>query len=200
MDGFMEKLSGRLNAQDMIKTNMEAEAKENEKLRMQVAAYKECLDRLEKIALDPESGFGSSKGLDDATRSIEEALGNQAVQNERRFQEMGNLINELRAQIQNISLKDENDAAESERLSEIVKNSITSKLDENQDFTHKECVKVYRNVQATVETSCNKLKEAINSASGGNSGLGMVKGLLVITMLASLAGIAFQVLLYLKLI
>ncbi len=84
MDSFMEKLAQKLTAQDVIKANAEAEAKELERLRMQVEAYKDCLDRLEKICqnleLSGEAGAGESEDVWKEQASVQmERLGKEAL-------------------------------------------------------------------------------------------------------------------------
>ena len=50
MDTFMDKLASRLNAQEMIRANAEAEAKENERLHKEVEVYKQCLEKMREIS------------------------------------------------------------------------------------------------------------------------------------------------------
>ena len=49
MDMFKDKLVHKMTAQEIIKANTEADTKELNKLKSQVAAYDECLTRLQKL-------------------------------------------------------------------------------------------------------------------------------------------------------
>ena len=51
MDTFMDKLASKFNAQEMIRANSAAEARENERLQKEVEAYKQCLQEMREISL-----------------------------------------------------------------------------------------------------------------------------------------------------
>ncbi len=51
MDNFMEKLAQRFNASEMIKANSQAEAKEIEKLRRQIAEYDQVIQQMRQLHL-----------------------------------------------------------------------------------------------------------------------------------------------------
>ncbi len=51
MDNFMEKLAQRFNASEMIKANSQAEAKEIEKLRHQIAEYDQVIQQMRQLHL-----------------------------------------------------------------------------------------------------------------------------------------------------
>ena len=49
MDMFMDKLAQKLTAQEMIKANTAADTEELNRLKSRVAAYNECLEKLQKL-------------------------------------------------------------------------------------------------------------------------------------------------------
>lgn len=51
MDTFIDKLASKFNAQEMIRANAAAEARENERLLKEVDAYKQCLQEMREISL-----------------------------------------------------------------------------------------------------------------------------------------------------
>ena len=51
MDTFIDKLASKFNAQEMIRANAAAEARENERLEKEVDAYKQCLQEMREINL-----------------------------------------------------------------------------------------------------------------------------------------------------
>ncbi|MBE5847527.1 MAG: hypothetical protein E7300_07575 [Lachnospiraceae bacterium] len=51
MDNFMEKLAQRFNASEIIKANSQAEAKEIEKLRRQIAEYDQVIQQMRQLHL-----------------------------------------------------------------------------------------------------------------------------------------------------
>ena len=51
MDTFMDKLASKINAQEMIRANSSAEAKENERLSQEVEEYRQCLQEMRQISL-----------------------------------------------------------------------------------------------------------------------------------------------------
>ncbi|MGN1145854.1 MAG: hypothetical protein ACI4R5_05345, partial [Acetatifactor sp.] len=66
---------------------------------------------------------------------------------------------------------------------------------------HKECVKVYRNVQAVVVEEDGKQTEAIKAAVDNlGSKLGRIFGVSIAAFIVGLGSIVFQVLVYLHII
>lgn len=94
MDNFMSKLSQKINAQDAIKANLMADAKEKEQMKKQLEEYATLMDSMRDLYAKQEKSMGELKEL--------------------------------------VARSDE--------------------------FTHKECVKVYRNVQALLDKQDELLK------------------------------------------
>ena len=62
MDMFMDKLAQKLNAQEMIKANLAADAEEMNQLKSKVKEYSDCLEQVQKLA---EAGIVN--GMDNGT-------------------------------------------------------------------------------------------------------------------------------------
>ena len=68
MDTFMDKLSQRFTAQEMIKANSMAEVEEMNKLRAQVEEYTHCLNRMQQVCAEMEQTAEMAKGKVDAAQ------------------------------------------------------------------------------------------------------------------------------------
>lgn len=82
-----------------------------------------------------------------------------------------------------------------EEDSEELQKEIAEKIESVNDFVHRECVKVYRNVQAVVVEEGGKQTEAVDEAVKTLKGkLGAVMGISIAALLFSIAGVVLQVL------
>ena len=92
-------------------------------------------------------------------------------------------------------------AEKMEGLNDLTEQRLTEKLNAVEDNVHKECVKVYRNVQAVVTEESGKQCEALAESRTGVSSvkgrLGLVLGISVTAMIMSLASLVFQILAHL---
>lgn len=70
MDNFMDKLAQRFNAQEMIKANAQAEAKEMDKLRGQIKAYDECLEEMRRLNLKNIEAAEQVRALADQVNNL----------------------------------------------------------------------------------------------------------------------------------
>lgn len=178
MDMFMDKLAQKLNAQEIIRANTTADTEELNRLRGQLAAYEECLTRLQKLIDDGAERLEKSKtDAENVNRFMEEKMGAQQEEWKTALEEIRDGLNEQKKSV--------GDVVE-ERTTAI------------NDNVHKECVKVYRNVQSVVVEECGKQKEAIAAISektgafGGK--LGAVLGISIAALVFSLASVVLQVL------
>lgn len=84
---------------------------------------------------------------------------------------------------------------EADDNSDELKQAIAEKIESVNDFVHRECVKVYRNVQAVVVEESGKQVEAVNDAVKTLKGkLGAVMGISIAALLFSIAGVVMQIL------
>lgn len=173
MDIFMDKLAQRLTAQEIIKANTAADTEELNSLKEQLAAYNSCLEKLQKL-------------IDDGADRLQNAQGGEA--------EIKRLVDESISKIQAIQENTINMEEPLRRLQEqlegLLQNSdrdLDGKFDNTNDQIHKECVKVYRNVQAVVVEEGNRQKESMDELTDNvDSVKGKVKGILAVSILAML--------------
>lgn len=161
MDTFMDKLVQKRNAQGMIDANTAADAAKMEMLQRQVAEYELLLQEMRKVNIKTvENMEQMQRAIEASFRKIEE------------FQ-VGN------------------DAyAATESLLADMKKQMEESFRRSDDFFHKECVKVYRNVQASTTEELNKQTDVLTAKQQeGGKRQNMLFPVAVITMLLVAADI-----------
>lgn len=199
MDMFMDKLAQKLNAQEIIRANAAADAEEMNKLKNQIAEYNDCLTKLQKLIEEGTAALQNAEaGSEDIHRITEEAIGKiQAIQqnNAGLEQVSGQLTERLEHLETEMGKKLEEVSRQLGSLSEEGLAEKFAAVDEN---THKECVKVYRNVQAVVVEESRKQTEAAENVSKTVNALGgkvsAILGISVAALVFSLAGVVLQIL------
>ncbi|MCQ2540506.1 MAG: hypothetical protein MJ114_08705 [Acetatifactor sp.] len=177
MDMFTDKLAEKLAAQEIIAANSAADAEQINRLKNQIVEYDECLSRLRGLIEDGAARLESSKGSEeDIERLVQESI--------KKIREM------------------QQDAAQLEEFAKRLEERIEGINDVIDDNVHKECVKVYRNVQAVVNEQTEKDHKAIVTLSDtvAKSGkkMGAIFGISIAALIVSLAGVVLQVLSILK--
>ncbi len=186
MDTFMDKLAHKLTAQEMIKANSAAEAEELKRLRSQVKEFNDCLAQMKQA--NDELRVQIQGLVEDGVAKLESAKVDGA--------EIDRLVEESIAKIQEI----QPDTQQIQELQEL-KQTMNEKLEESGENIHKECVKVYRNVQAVVVEESGKQAEAVSTAvTGMKSKLNAILGVSIVALIAGLGGIVFQLLIFLHII
>lgn len=155
MDNFMDKLAQKVNAQEMIKANSQAEAAEMKRLQMQVAEYEKILQEMRKLNYKNaelsdkmEAMIGDNAGKIEGMKEDEHRLVTALrdltdEQTRNREAELGKKESETH----------ERELAETEKYKNQIRDIaelLEKKFANSDDFVHKENVKVYRNVQAVV--------------------------------------------------
>ncbi len=137
MDTFIDKITGKFSSGDVIKANAEAEAK-------QLEAYKARTEELEKAVSDMrrlnlkcvETNEATGQLVQGAIEKIEEIRGgSEGIDAE----SLEKILTELSA----------------------LKESVDSNFKKAEEESHKENVRVYRNVQAAVVDELKQQSEAI---------------------------------------
>lgn len=205
MDMFMDKLAQKLNAQEIIKANTTAETEELNKLRSRVAEYNECLDKLSALI---ESSGAKLEGAQIDTEDVRDTA--ESIQKD--VEAVKVVAESIQSDVEAVKVVTEgnsDDIRELERnIGTLLKESM-AKMDAMQqgveaivassgDAVHKECVKVYRNVQAVVVEEGTKQTEGlelvtakINSVKGK---AGAALGISIVTFVLVLCSVAMQVL------
>lgn len=177
MDTFMDKLASKLNAQEMIRANSAAEVEENTKLKQEVEAYRECLQEMREICLQNVSTGDEVSELVKASMDKIAQIQAESGKSDEVLFAMEKTSSELMNAVQNNSdtmmsaMRNNSDLILSEvrTANDDFKNSIKdelideirSELKNQEENVHKECVKVYRNVQAVVTEENEKQTAAI---------------------------------------
>lgn len=207
MDMFMDKLAQKLNAQEIIRANTAADTEELNRLKNQVAEYNECLARLQKLIEEGASSLQSAQaGSADINRLVEESIGKiQAIQQDKAgLESIGRTLEELKRSF----LKVDENCGELVRGFENLEKGVEEQLGAAavaaDESVHKECVKVYRNVQAVVvEESDKQLKAAegiAETVKASESKSNAILGISVAALVFSLAGVVLQIMNMLNLI
>lgn len=196
MDNFIDKLAHKLNAQDVIKANSQAEAAEMKKLQLQVAEYEKILQEMRKLnyknvelsdKIDVLVGENASKiqSLQEDELKVLSMLRDLTEEQTRnRELELSQKNEERDAAIQNALEK-----------SQVNLEAVEEMFKRTEDFSHKENVKVYRNVQAVIIDELKKQTEELTEENKKmHFRLNLVCVMSVLTFLVSVVGIIIQIL------
>ncbi len=164
MDTFIDKLSQKKNAQEMILANMTAEAAKMEQMQQQLKTYDGLMQEIRQVNLKTASN------LEQMQHALQECMDKIGELQQREETESG-------AQ----------DASQMQAM-------LDEKFARSDDFLHKENVKVYRNVQAAVADELNKQTEELKKSQKENRTSRAVLPLTILILLAVLADIAVQLL------
>lgn len=138
MDSLFEKLTGKFGANDVIKANAEAEAKELADSKEKIAKLEEAVSEMRRLSLKcVETNEATGQLVQSAIEKIEEMRGNAGGSDE--------------------TVNLDGVVAKLEELKQAIDGSFQSASDE----THKENVRVYRNVQASFIDELKQQSEAI---------------------------------------
>ncbi len=173
MDNFMDKLSKRFNAGELIQANGEAEAKEIERLKTQVAENEKILQEVRRIHLK--------------TAEIEEQVTQMVASGIEQFEAMGQNINESISKLQDSG--EENTAENENNLSEefagIVKNDVenafnktTSQVSDSKAAILKELSDVSYRLDASVSQLQDDVEAVKKNTSQDNAGMDDLKRVL----------------------
>ena len=205
MDTFMDKLAQKLNAQEMIKANSAADAEEMDQLKSQLREYDECLAQMQQVnkelkainhemeklmseTITPEVTKLSEEGVAAFDKLQQESAAKLQELQQDNAAKIEKLCREYTAKLEEIQ--------QSTEALEELKSHLDEKLTGNDESVHKECVKVYRNVQAAVVEENEKQTDAIaakirESLSGK---LNVVLGISIAALVAGVADIVIHVL------
>lgn len=216
MDNFIDKITQKMNSQDMIRANAAADAAELENLENQMVIFKEqmekyddCLQEMRKLNLkNIESAQGVQKLAEQVGERIEKAAGAVETASVSRIQQTSDMsiagiqltsdasiagINQTVAEglAKIAEMKDNTDKDAFDKLVETV-TEIQAKMEESftkhEDFLHTDNVKVYRNVQAAmIEELEKQTKELKEEQERLAKGNRIILPFVIITMILSFA-------------
>ena len=211
MDNFMDKLAQKINAQEMIKANSQAEAEEMQRLQLQVSEYEKILQEMrklnyrntelsEKLDLMIGDNAGKIQNMKEEEQRLIAALRDLTDEQTR------NREAELERRAEERLERDRAEEARKQTDISAITDLLENKFQKSDDFVHKENVKVYRNVQAVVvEEIKRSVEHAQNEQSALKNELSVLKNELsakmnkvlvisVISMLASAASVVLWIL------
>jgi DNA anti-recombination protein RmuC len=198
MDMFMDKLAQKLSAQEIIKANTAADTEELKRLKNQVEEYNEYLDRLKQLIDESDARLKESADTGAVNRLADESIEKiRSMQKE--YEGLEKMQEELAGKLDEInsSLTERLDKLE-EKLDTDAPEPVAEKLDGLEENVHKECVKVYRNVQAVVVEESGKISTASENTQSRvkavNSKVGVLIGISTAALLFSLVSMVLQIL------
>ena len=136
MDNFMNKIAEKIGAQDIIRANSQAEAKEAERIKLEAEHYKALSEELKHNADDFKLNAEDFKHTAEEYRKNLDVM----IEDAKAYKES---LEQLRA-----------DYKEHQET-----------LEANEERIHDVGVQVYRNVQAVVEKSQNTNRESFKEVS-----------------------------------
>lgn len=192
MDTFMDKLAQKLNAQEMIKANSAADTAKMEKMQEQVTEYQNYLQEARKCNLkNIEISEDMKKALDAEVEKLENKL--QELENA--MQRLDDKEKSENAKLEEVKLAVEKLQEAIGNFSGVDKETIEGLFRASDEYTHKEDVKVYRNVQAVIEEEGAKQTEAFKAElKNTNKKLTWSLVFSILAFVAATAGVVLQVL------
>lgn len=194
MDGFMEKVAQNLGTEDIIRANSEAEAREFENVKNRMTEYENKVSDYETKVADYQSKVADYEnkvtGYEDILSEI------------RRLNLKSVETNEMTNQLVSTSverLEEYRNGGAGKDLSEDI-DSIKETLKDQEEYIHKENVRVYRNVQASIVDELRLQTEALGVQNKVlEKKLKGIKGLAVTVLVFSLIGMSGVVVILLQL-
>lgn len=174
MDLFIDKLAQKISATEMIKANSAAEAKEIEQLKTKVEGYENLLQEMKLVN---HKNMESAEKLNSLANECTEAAAAAT-----------SAAKAAKAAVTEATANKDNDD----------KNKESDELfEKTSDVIHKENVKVYRNIQAALQSGLEDQTKAIidsQTETGKKNSVGFLKVMSVLIFIAVLADIALKVL------
>lgn len=182
MDTFMDKLAQKLTAQEMIKANMAADAEEMNRLKEKNKEYTECLEKMQKLVENGadkinEAQKNTETKLNAETKAVLEELKGLLAGQPEALEDVKALINDVKGMTADLD------------------GALKEKADNVNENIHKECVKVYRNVQAVVVEENEKQTENVAGIVNRLRGkLNAILGVSITALIFAIGSVVLQVL------
>ncbi len=201
MDGFKDKTVKKFNAQEVIRANMAADAAQLERMEKQVSEYDGYMREMRKLNLKGIENEQKLRSLlKEGEDSLKTALDDYEVQMQRVTEQCMAKIHEL------YQAQDVEDTETEEAIMQAIRQLTSDNMQamrqltsdnmqemrelfqKSDEHTHRENVKVYRNVQAVISEELGEQKEM---TAGIQTTLNKkIKAVIVLEMLALLASLA----------
>lgn len=221
MDIFTDKLSQKLTAQEIIKANITADTEELNRLKGKSAEYTECLAKMQKLVdMSAARLSGMHTENEEACQAVRQDVEEVKQLLSQDLEELKQLLGQMKGQVDGLEkvMSLELEAALKEPTEKIdqlcgqleaqVSVQPADKFETLEENVHRECVKVYRNVQAVLVEESGKQSTALTEAkteikADVTSLKGKLSGIMTISVLAmifSLISVVWQVLSHLNLL
>lgn len=202
MDMFMDKLAQKLNAQEIIKANTTAETEELNKLRNRVAEYNECLDKLSALIESSSAKLESAQVDNTDVKVVTESIQSSVDTVKAIAESIQNSVAALKEDTEWKSGDVETLLDESMEKITAMQQSMEEVIASSGENMHKECVKVYRNVQAVVVEESAKQAEGLEMVTAKVNAVkgkaGAAFGISIVTLILMICSVAMQVLQFLN--
>lgn len=188
MDTFMDKLAQKLTAQEIIRGNLAADAEEMDILKEQVKDYQECIDQVKALSELMERKMSNVPEIDENLDRLRRLI-------DMKFGELPGVIDgKLDQLMAMVPAAPAHDDKLDEKIEEIP-GMLDEKFQDTRDSVHKECVKVYRNVQAVVvEESAKQIIAQADEMKPVRAEVHKAWMMSGIAMVAALLGLVVQIL------
>lgn len=206
MDNFMDKISQKLNSQEIIRANAAADAAALENLERQLTLFKEqmtkyddCLQEMRKLNLkNIESAKEVKELADKANEKLDHTAEEVGALSVSKIKETTDLsiaginktLNESLAKIAEIKENPDSIDQFANVLSDI-QSKLEGLFKNLEDYLHTDNVKVYRNVQAAMIEELDKQTTQLREEQSRQTrSSGMMLFCVIITMVLTIANIA----------
>jgi len=169
MDNFIDKLSQRFNADKIIRANSQAEKLELERLRDETRAYDELLQEIRRLNLKNVETADQLQALSGQVSELASASLTAIAEKNRSQEEQGKQTDAFAREVRDAygetqALCREIKETLAELQSTVAQNQekIAQTQSSLEEYTHRESVKVYRNVQAVLDDGLKNQKKELN--------------------------------------
>ena len=161
MDLFMDKLSQKSTAEEIIRANIAADVEELNKWKQQAADYGECLAQMHKLVDEGLTKLACSQVESVAIVDLVEENGDRIQKLQEDMESFRQFLRQLEERLGSM---DASVNGRMEAISRVLEEKpevlpsaeFLERLDVLEENVHKECVKVYRNVQAVLVEESGK--------------------------------------------
>lgn len=180
MDNFIDKLAQRFNAQEIIKANAQAEAKEMDRLREQIKAYDECLEEMRRLNLKNIEAAEQVRALADQVNNLtRQAITEIGEKKEKEDEHVGQIeavreeIKAVREETRQAQQEAENARGEMKNVQGEIRNvrEETSGIREEVKGIHEEMSIALEEVKSVLARNGELAEESRKKLAAANEGL-----------------------------
>lgn len=191
MDNFMEKLTHKFSATDMIKANSQADAAELDSKKEQLALFEAQMEKVDGALSDiRQLNLKNIESVNDVQNLAKSSSDEIAKTADASIAGINKTVDESLAKIEQI--KEASGSVEAiNQNTEIISDKIIKMRGDLEEYLHADHVKIYRNVQTAVNEELEKKTAEIIAEAKKNR---KVLPIVVITLIISLADLAINIL------